>query len=294
MADPVTVLLIGATGMLGRPVARRLAADKAFRVRAFVRDLARGSALLPDGCECIRGDLRNRASIQRAMEDADAVYVNLATPYDRKAWDPELEGTKRVVAAAKKAGVTRLVRISAQGVPEAAERWWVARRKLEADEAVMQSGLEHTIFRPTWFMECLPLFWRGRTIMRLGAPREPLHWIAGADYADQVAAALRRKKAVDRVYTVQGPEPVSLQEAVDRFAAALPRRPLTLPVPMPLVRAMRPVSRDAEYVCELMDMTYRYTTDFLAEPTWKDLGEPTTTIEQYVEGMEETGDVPRK
>ena len=63
MADQ-TILLCGGTGMLGGEVARRLAA-RGIRPRALVRPATDASALERLGATIVRGDLRDRASLDR-------------------------------------------------------------------------------------------------------------------------------------------------------------------------------------------------------------------------------------
>ena len=79
MVPPDLTLLVGATGMLGRPVARRLVKE-GLRVRAMVRDRDRAKAVLPPECELAAGDVLDKASLTDAMADVDAVYINLAAP----------------------------------------------------------------------------------------------------------------------------------------------------------------------------------------------------------------------
>ena len=79
MASAPKVLVVGATGMLGRPVVRRLV-EEPCAVRALVRDPKRAGPLLPEACELVAGDLRDARSLERALAGVDAVYVNLAAP----------------------------------------------------------------------------------------------------------------------------------------------------------------------------------------------------------------------
>ena len=222
------------------------------------------------------------------------VYVNLASPYSPRKWDPELEGTRRIVLAAQRMNVKRIVRISAEGVPEAVDEWWAAKRKAEADRIVMESDLEWTVFRPNWFCESLALFMVGPTCMRPSTPEAPLHWIAGDDYGRMVARALTIRKAVGKTYIVQGPEPVRFPDALRRFTDAIDRRAVTLPVPGAALRAMGVFSPPARYLAKLLDMSFRYTTEFVGRDTWNDLGEPTMRIEDYAVYLKETGDFPQK
>ena len=210
-------LIIGATGMLGRPVARRLLAEGR-PVRALVRDLEAARAVLPDGCELVRGDVRDAASLENAMDGIDAVYVNLAMPRSPRRPDVEREGVPIIIDAARKAGVGHLLKISFMGVPQA-DQWWQIRHKAESERALAGSGIDYTILQPTWFTESLVLFRVGGRLILPRVPDTPVHWITGDDYAKQVAAALVSPKARNRTYVVQGPEALSFRRAAERLAA---------------------------------------------------------------------------
>jgi uncharacterized protein YbjT (DUF2867 family) len=69
----VRVLVTGATGFTGGHLARRLAADGDF-VRALVRDPARAADLASAGIELVTGDLRDPASLDRAVAGVDVVF----------------------------------------------------------------------------------------------------------------------------------------------------------------------------------------------------------------------------
>ena len=61
------ILIVGATGMLGAPVARRLIAD-GWRVRGLVRDPASARARFGDAIEWIAGDVTEPASLDAAFD----------------------------------------------------------------------------------------------------------------------------------------------------------------------------------------------------------------------------------
>ena len=291
MASAPKVLVVGATGMLGRPVVRRLV-EEPCAVRALVRDPKRAGPLLPEACELVTGDLRDARSLERALAGVGAVYVNLAAPRSPRRGDLEREGVPLIVTAARRAGVRRLLKISFMGVPEAREAWWQAAHKAESEQAIVDSGLDYVIFRPTWLMESIPLFMRGRRLLVPRTPPDPVYWIAGDDYARQVAAALW--SGPNRIYTIQGPEPLSFRQAADRFAAAC-RPPLRVAeIPLWVVRPLAPFSANARYLLDLLRVTFETNTRFDAQESWDDLGRPSMTIEDYVRYMERTGDVPRK
>jgi uncharacterized protein YbjT (DUF2867 family) len=70
----VTYTIFGATGKVGRATARALR-DRGLRVRAVVRDERRGRDLVEWGCELAVADVRDPATIARAVDGADAVQV---------------------------------------------------------------------------------------------------------------------------------------------------------------------------------------------------------------------------
>lgn len=290
----MTILVIGATGMLGRPVVRRLVRH-GLAIRAFVRDEARARAMLPAECELAIGDLRDETSLERAMHGVDAVYANLNTPFDQRSpYDPDRDGTAAIVRAMQVAGVDRFVRISAMGVPEATGEWWAIDRKARTDKLVMASPLRWTIFRPTWFMESLPLFAIGRRwIVRFGTPRTGLWWIAGDDYARMVGAAMSREEAVNQVYIAQGPEQVSLRDAVARLARATRPRRRVLPVPRSALRCAALALAKPRYLNDLFDISWKWTTDFRGEAAHA-FARPRMTIQDYAQYVESNDDWPRK
>ena len=70
------VLVVGATGMLGKPVVQALR-QRGLIVRAFVRDKEKAERLLGAGYEFAQGDVTDEATVQRALEGCQAVHVSL-------------------------------------------------------------------------------------------------------------------------------------------------------------------------------------------------------------------------
>jgi len=70
------VLVTGATGTVGRHLARRLAAE-GVEVGALCRDPLRAKELLPAGVEVVPGDLTDPVSLRDALRDADRAFVVL-------------------------------------------------------------------------------------------------------------------------------------------------------------------------------------------------------------------------
>jgi 3beta-hydroxy-delta5-steroid dehydrogenase/steroid delta-isomerase len=115
------VLVTGGSGFFGRVLVRRLL-DEGYAVR--VLDLLRHPDLDPRA-EVLAGDLRDRSLVERAVEDCGTVFhtasiINLlgvASAADRRAvHDVNVGGTRHVIDACTKHGVTRLVYTSSNNV----------------------------------------------------------------------------------------------------------------------------------------------------------------------------------
>ena len=110
------MLVTGASGFLGWHVANLLI-ERGDSVRALVRS---GSRVPELDVETVTGDLRDPASIERAMAGCSAVF-HVAADYRLWAKDPSelyrsnVDGTRNVLEAAKKAGVERVVYTSTVG-----------------------------------------------------------------------------------------------------------------------------------------------------------------------------------
>jgi dihydroflavonol-4-reductase len=106
-------LLTGGTGIVGNAIAAELV-RRGRRVRALVRSLERGQALLPSACELVRGDVTDAGSVHAAIAGCDIVYHAAGIPEQWLADAGTFErvnvgGTRIVADAARAAGVRRFV-----------------------------------------------------------------------------------------------------------------------------------------------------------------------------------------
>src|SRR5271154_2754726 len=106
-------LVTGATGFVGSHVARQLVAA-GDTVRVLVRRSSNLALLENLGAERVEGDLRDGASLERAMQGVRRVYhvaadYRLWTPKPAEIYESNVEGTRRLLDAAQRAGVERIV-----------------------------------------------------------------------------------------------------------------------------------------------------------------------------------------
>jgi dihydroflavonol-4-reductase len=109
----MTTLVTGAAGFLGSHVARQLVAHGE-SVRVLVRPSSSNRAISDLSLEYVTGDLRDAASLDRAMAGVKRVY-HVAADYrlwarrSQDIYDSNVGGTKNLLAAAKRAGVEQLI-----------------------------------------------------------------------------------------------------------------------------------------------------------------------------------------
>lgn len=233
------------------------------------------------------------------MAGVQAVHVNLENAMTRRRpeWDPDADGAITVLRIAESmgdSGPRRMSRTSALGIDHPDCDWWPTRAKLETDQAWLDSPVETTIFRPTWFMESLPLFVRNGLLMLTRMQETRLHWVAGDDYARMVHAAFDMPAAANRAYLAQGPELLSTREAARRFVAARPERIRVVSIPAWIMRLAGLAAPPVGYLMNLMDATAECFAPIDAAREENDLPDAVITIEGYAMSIDETGDWPKK
>ena len=283
------IAIIGATGMIGQPVAHELI-WAGNRIRIVARDVAKAKQAFPH-VEVVPGDLRDKASLLNALRGIDTVYLSLSVKQTEKQTDfhTEGEGLSNLIDVAKQAGVRRVAYLSSivmryQGMN--GFDWWAFRVKQEAGRMIKASGIPHSIFYPSNFMESLTGTQRlGRFVLLVGRSSVRPWYVSAHDYGKQVARALSQAQDQHQEYVIQGPEAMAQHEAANRYVAANPNEKLSvLTTPPFLVRLGRPFSAQADYGWHITEALNKYPEQFEAERTWVELGKPTTTIELFARG----------
>lgn len=113
MRSAAQTLITGATGFVGSAVAKTLS-EAGFAVRALVRSASPRSHLAGISLELVEGDIRDQASVDRAMRDVRYVF-HVAADYrlwardKREIYAANVEGTRNIMQEALRAGVERVV-----------------------------------------------------------------------------------------------------------------------------------------------------------------------------------------
>ncbi|MFD6354047.1 NAD(P)H-binding protein [Nocardia tengchongensis] len=210
------IVITGATGTIGSEVVRLLS-ERGVKVRAVSRDPEQ--AQVPDGVEVVRGDYADTESLAAAFAGAEAAFlVGLLGP-------DYVELDRALVAAARDAGVQRLVKLSAIGTGDP-ELGRVGTWHLPGEQAVQDSGVAWTILRPSSFASNTRSW---IAPIRAGQP-VPNMTGTGAqgvidprDVAAVAAEALLSEEHSGRIYTLTGPVALTTHEQAAALAAVLDR-----------------------------------------------------------------------
>ncbi|MEU4245146.1 NAD(P)H-binding protein [Actinoplanes sp. NPDC026619] len=137
MNENITVLVTGASGTLGSAVTPRLA-KQGYAVRPMTRSARAG---------WVTADLRTGEGLDDAVRGVD-VIVHLASSPGRPQ-RTDVEGTRRLLDAARKAGVGHVLYVSINGIDRVPYAYY--RAKLETEKVVQASGIPYTILRAAQF-----------------------------------------------------------------------------------------------------------------------------------------------
>ena len=277
------ILVVGATGMLGEPVARQLAAD-GYSVRVLTTNPAKAKQKFDKPFEIIQGDVEKPATLESALAGCYGVHINLnggPTPesYDRI----EHKGTAAVAFAAIKFGIERITYISGASVRRENRHFYGTDAKFQAEAAIQDCGLAYTIFRPSWFMESLPLFVRNGRASTIGKQPHPVHWVAAADYARMVSKAYQTPAAEDKILYVYGPQAIPILEALKTYCAIAQPDVKVSSTPVWLVKLMATITGNAllKDVANLMAYYENIVEDSDPSEANQLLGAPSTTLQQW-------------
>lgn len=158
------VLAVGAAGRSAGLVVTELA-KRGARVRGLVRNAGQGEAVRGRGAEEVAvGDLRDRGSLDAALEGVDSVF------YIAPAFIPgEAEVGKGMVDAAKRTGVRRFVFSSVIAPVIGVLDNHI--EKAPVEEAIIGSGMEYAILQPVLFFQNLAGGWS--RVVETGVFAEP-------------------------------------------------------------------------------------------------------------------------
>ena len=283
------IAFIGATGNLA-PFAYNELLKKGMNIRALVRNPEKVKSIpnFPKAIKVVKADLNNLDSLLKGFEGMDAVYLNLSTTNADAAFQPEIDGIKNVISAAKKTGIVRIFHVSAVTVkyPEFAKGkdLFVNKIRKQGYKLLNESGIPATFFHCSWIMDVLEYaMHKGNKLQGFKPVRKPFYWLAGKDLGEMIANAVANSNySENKDYIMQGKEPLLFKEAMDRYAQTFTPNLKVELAPAWMLRAIGWFKKDVKAFAQVADFFADYHEEFRAEQTWKELGEPGRTIENFM------------
>ena len=227
------VLVTGATGNVGSHTVRELR-DRGISVRAFVRDPGKAAAELGDGVELAIGDFSDAASVRRALEGVEDVFLACSN-------DPrQVEYEIGVIDAAADLGARRIVKLSALGAQVGSPlAFWDWHGRIEGH--LRASGIPSVVLQPSFYMTNLLAAAEGvRHEGALFAPAEGarISMIDPRDVGTAAAFLLAEDGHQEETYVLTGTEPITYERVAEELSAVAGR-------PIPFVAVPDEAARQA-------------------------------------------------
>ncbi|MDF1601066.1 complex I NDUFA9 subunit family protein [Mesorhizobium sp. YIM 152430] len=240
---PPLVTIIGGSGFVGRYVVRALA-KRGYRIRVVSRNPNTAHHLQPLGnvgqIHAVRGNLRNRASIDKAVEGAAWVInlVGILSESGAQTFDAvQAAGARMAAEAARDAGA-RFIQMSAIGA-DANSSSDYGRTKAEGEAAAFETLPDAIVFRPSIVFGPEDGFFNRFAAMARLAPALPM--IGGGktmfqpvyvgDVAEAFARAVDGEVAGGKVYELGGPEALSFRDCMKLMLKIVGRKRLFVTIP---------------------------------------------------------------
>jgi uncharacterized protein YbjT (DUF2867 family) len=228
MTNPqsLKVLVYGATGSQSAPVVHRLL-KHGHQPYVVTRSAEKASALAEAGATMVIANMADRSRLVEISQGMDAVA--LLIPFFINPADAPQFG-RNAIDAAKEAQVGLLVWNTSGPMPASRTGDPGIDVRLDTAEYLRASGVPAIILQPTAYMENLLGPWTApfvRDHNQVAYPNKPeacIGWIAAADVAALMVAALERPELAGRSFAISGLENASGPELAAAFSAGLGRQ----------------------------------------------------------------------
>ena len=224
------ILVVGATGLVGRQICRLLAASGK-PTRAMVRatsDQAKVDELKSLGANVVQGDLRDPKSLRAACQGVNAIIATASSmpftyqPGENTPETTDQDGLLSLIDAACEAGVQQFIYTS---FPTMTPDFPLQDAKRAVEDRLRGCGLAYTILQPTFFMEvwlspAVGFDSANRKATIYGTGENPISWISLLDVAQFAVRCLDNPAARNATLELGGPEALNPLQVVKVFEEA--------------------------------------------------------------------------
>ncbi|CAI5533587.1 unnamed protein product [Closterium sp. Naga37s-1] len=291
-----SVLVVGATGTLGRQIVRKLL-DDGFDVRCLVRPRPQPADFLRDwGATVVNGDLTRPETLPAALVGVHTV-IDCATgrpeePIRTVDWD----GKVALIQSAQAMGVQRYLFFSIHESEQHPEVPLMEIKKC-TEKLLEQSTLNYTTIRLCGFMQALigqyavPIL-EEQSVWGTDATTR-IAYIDSQDVARMTMAALRNEKTYRKTITLAGPRAWTTQEVIALCERLAGQDAKVTTVPVGVLKVTRKFMQFFQWSSDVADrlafsevLTSNAVFSAPMTDTYKLLGldpKDTTTLEQYLQ-----------
>ena len=283
-------LVVGATGLVGGMITQSLLAQGR-PVRILVRPGSNYAPLVEAGAQPVLGDLKDRASLDAAM-DGVTVVITTANSAQRGGPDNpetvEMQGNRHLIDGAVAAGVEQFIFVSVLGADPNSPVPFV-RGKALTEQYLRASGLPYTILAPTAFMDIWATVivgmkaFTGQPVTLVGEAKRRHSFIAARDVAAFAVAAVGHPAALNQSLPLGGPEALTWRDIVAVYERVL-GRPLTVQfiAPGEIVPGLPPAPGLAEFMSGMLASQETYDSVVPMADLAQAFGVQPTSLEDFV------------
>jgi len=245
------VTVFGGSGFIGRYAARTLV-EKGWRVRVACRRVHAAIDVRlagpPGWVDIVQANVRDRASIDRALEGADAAVNLVGILFERGKQTFEgaqAEGAALVAEAAAAKGITRFIQVSAIGASEGSKSPY-SRTKARGEAAVRKAIPTATILRPSivfgpedeFFNRFAGLARSAPVLPAIGGGKTKFQPVYAGDVARAITAAVDSGAAEGKTFELGGPGVYTFNALYDIVLKTIDETRFKIPLPFFLARPM--------------------------------------------------------
>lgn len=201
------ILVLGASGNVGRPLVKELLA-RGKQVKAASR-----SGKNIGTAQGVVFDYNDPSTFDSAFEGVESAYVMLAGGYVE---------SKALLIPVIEAAAVRNVKVVFQSVLGVDADDSIPYRQVEI--ALENSGVPYVILRPNWFSDNFHTYWKaviGHGVIAVPAAEGKSSFIDVRDIASSAAVALTTDKFDNQAFNLTGPEALSYAESAEKISVAL-------------------------------------------------------------------------
>lgn len=219
-----SIAIIGATGMLGQPVAKAFL-SAGYTVRVISRNAAKATQLFDDlellsgkNLQVYEADIFNKLELRQALAGVESIHINLSGNSPASYKQNHVVGTQNILDCLDEETTKLITMISTASAYAQNSFRADTKAKLDAEKLLQESKFPYISFMPSWFYETLHLLVENDTVTTMCTSTQPLSWLSANDFAQSVVQSYSNVNLYNRRLTMIGPEKMSITHAANKYA----------------------------------------------------------------------------